>query len=101
MKFGSFYSIADGVDEIRKLIRFEIKNGVYVIKMIATAGVLAEEESGGALQDSLEEMTAVVEEARMRGRRVVAQAHGTGGIKRATCAGGKLWHKNTQLFATL
>ena len=87
LKFGSFSGLADGVDEIRKLIRFEIKYGADLIKMIATAGVLSEEESVGAPQFSQEEMNAVVEESKMWGKRVAAHAHGTEGIKRAVRAG--------------
>ena len=87
LKFNQFSGVADGIDEIRKLVRFEIKNGADVIKMIATAGVLSEEESVGAPQYSLEEMKAMVEEAAMWGRKVAAHAHGTEGIKRATIAG--------------
>jgi imidazolonepropionase-like amidohydrolase len=69
------------------LIRFEIKNGADLIKVLATAGVLSEEESVGAPQYSQEEMNAIVEEARMWGKRVAAHAHGTEGIKRAIRAG--------------
>ena len=87
LEFDSFSRIADGVDEIRKLIRFEIKHGADLIKLIATAGVLSEEESVGAPQYSFEEMKAVVEEAAMWGRKVAAHAHGTEGIKRAVRAG--------------
>ena len=87
LKFGQFSGIADGVDEIRKLIRFEIKNGADLIKLLATAGVLSEEESVGAPQFSQEEMNAVVLEAAMWGKKVAAHAHGTEGIKRAIRAG--------------
>ncbi len=87
LDFSNFSGIADGPDAIRKLIRFEIKHGADLIKMIATAGVLSEEESVGAPQYSQEEMNALVEEARMWGRKVAAHAHGTEGIKRATRAG--------------
>jgi imidazolonepropionase-like amidohydrolase len=87
LKFGHFSGIADGIDEIRKLIRFEIKNGADLIKLIATAGVLSEEESVGAPQFSQEEMNAAVAEAAMWGKRVAAHAHGTEGIKRAVRAG--------------
>jgi imidazolonepropionase-like amidohydrolase len=87
LEFDSFSRIADGVDEIRKLIRFEIKHGADLIKLIATAGVLSEEESVGAPQYSLEEMKAAVNEAAMWGRKVAAHAHGTEGIKRAVRAG--------------
>ncbi len=87
IKFGQFSGIADGIDEIRKLVRFEVKNGADLIKMIATAGVLSEEESVGAPQFSFEEMKAMVEEAAMWGKKVAAHAHGTEGIKMATRAG--------------
>ena len=87
LKFGSFSGIADGVDEIRKLVRFEIKNGADLIKMLASAGVLSEEESVGAPQFSQEEMNAVVEEASMWGKKVAAHAHGAEAIKRAIRAG--------------
>jgi imidazolonepropionase-like amidohydrolase len=87
LKFGTFSGVADGVDDIRKLVRFEVKNGADVIKMIASAGVLSEEESVGAPQYSQEEMNAVVEEAAMWGRKVAAHAHGTEAIKRAIRAG--------------
>ena len=87
LKFGGFSGIADGEAEIRKLIRFEIKNGADVIKMLASAGVLSEEESVGAPQFSQEEMNAVVEEAAMWGKKVAAHAHGAEAIKRAIRAG--------------
>jgi imidazolonepropionase-like amidohydrolase len=87
LKFGSFSGLADGVDEIRKLVRFEIKYGADLIKILATAGVLSEEESVGAPQFSQEEMNAIVEEAKMWGKRVAAHAHGAEGIKRAVRAG--------------
>jgi imidazolonepropionase-like amidohydrolase len=87
LKLGQLSGIADGVDEIRKLVRFEVKSGADVIKLIAGAGVLSEEESVGAPQYSQEEMNAAVEEARMWGRKVGAHAHGTEAIKRALRAG--------------
>ncbi len=87
LRFDTFSGVADGIDDIRKLVRLEVKNGADVIKMIASAGVLSEEESVGAPQYSQEEMNAVVEEAAMWGRRVAAHAHGAEAIKRAIKAG--------------
>jgi imidazolonepropionase-like amidohydrolase len=75
------------VDEIRKLVRFEVKNGADVIKLIASAGVLTEEQSAGAPQYSQEEMNAAVQEAAAWGRKVAAHAHGAEAIKRAVRAG--------------
>ena len=85
--FKQLPNVADGVDEIRKQIRTNIKYGSDLIKFTATAGVLSEEESVGAPQYSQEEMNALVEEAAMWGKKVAAHAHGTEGIKRAIKAG--------------
>jgi imidazolonepropionase-like amidohydrolase len=87
LSFDHFSGIADGADAIRKLVRLEVKNGAEVIKLVATAGVLSEEESVGAPQFSAEEMRVTVEEAAMWGRKVAAHAHGAEGIKRAIQAG--------------
>jgi imidazolonepropionase-like amidohydrolase len=87
LKFSQFLGIADGEADIRKLVRFEIKNGADVIKLIASAGVLSEEESVGAPQYTEAEMVAAVDEAHMWGRRVAAHAHGAEAIKRAVLAG--------------
>jgi imidazolonepropionase-like amidohydrolase len=82
-----FTGVADGVDEIRRRVRNNIKWGADVIKFCATAGVMSEEESVGAPQYTFEEMKALVEEAHMWGKKVAAHAHGTEGIKRAVLAG--------------
>jgi imidazolonepropionase-like amidohydrolase len=87
LRFDRFTGVADGVDAIRKQVRVNVKNGADIIKLIATAGVLSEEESVGAPQYTAEEMKAAVDEAAMWGRKVMAHAHGTEGIKRAVQAG--------------
>jgi imidazolonepropionase-like amidohydrolase len=79
--------VADGVDDIRKKVRFEVKYGADVIKVMATAGALSEEESVDAALYTQAELDAVVDEARIWGRRVAAHAHGAEGIKRAVRAG--------------
>ena len=82
-----YTGVADGVDEIRKRVRNNIKWGADWIKFAATAGVLSEEESVGAPQYSLEEMKAIVEEANRWGKKVAAHAHGAEGAKLAIQAG--------------
>lgn len=79
--------VADGVDGVRKMVRRNIKYGADLIKFGATAGVLSEEESVGAPQYSQEEMNAIVEEAKLWGKRVAAHAHGAEGIVMAAKAG--------------
>jgi imidazolonepropionase-like amidohydrolase len=79
--------VVDGVDEVLKGVRYQVKHGAKVIKICATAGVLSAEGPAGAQQLSDEELRAVVEEARRHGLRVAAHAHGTAGINAAVRAG--------------
>lgn len=87
LRFTTIDGVADGVDAIRTRVRTNIKYGADVIKVLATAGVLSEEESVGGPQYSQEELNALVAEAGMWDRRVAAHAHGAEGIKRAIRAG--------------
>lgn len=82
-----FTGVADGVEAVRLKVREQIKYGADVIKMVATAGVLSEEDSVGAPQYTQEEMNALVDEAHRWDRKVAAHAHGTEGIKMAIKAG--------------
>lgn len=79
--------IADGVDQVRAAVRYQIKYGADVIKTCATGGVLSEGDAVGVQQYSFEEMKAMVDEAKQHHRKVAAHAHGTEGIKVATRAG--------------
>ncbi|MDB5986585.1 MAG: Xaa-Pro dipeptidase [Nevskia sp.] len=87
LEFHQLSGIADGVDAVRKQVRFDVKYGADVIKFMASAGVLSEEESVGAPQYSQAEMDAIVDEAHRWGRKVAAHAHGTEAIKMAIRAG--------------
>ncbi len=79
--------IADGVDQVRAAVRYQIKYGADVIKTCATGGVLSEGDADGVTQYSYEELKVMVEEAEKHERKVAAHAHGTEGIKIATRAG--------------
>jgi imidazolonepropionase-like amidohydrolase len=81
------FSIADGVDQVRHVVRAQVKYGVDVIKILATGGVLSKGDSPGAPQFTLEELKAAADEAHMAGRKIAAHAHGTQGIKNAILAG--------------
>jgi imidazolonepropionase-like amidohydrolase len=84
---GPAEGVADGVADVLKAVRYQIKHGARVIKVCATAGVLSFEGPAGAPQYSPEELRAIVEEANRHGIRVAAHAHGTEGIKNAIRAG--------------
>ncbi len=80
--------IADGPDQVRAAVRYQIKYGADVIKTCATAGVLSEGSAAvGVTQYTYEELKAMVDEATKLGRKVAAHAHGTEGIKIASRAG--------------
>ena len=74
-------TIANGPEQIREVIRKNIKYGADWIKILASAGVLSEEESVGAPQYSQEEMKAAVDEAALWGRKVAAHAPRNGSDK--------------------
>jgi imidazolonepropionase-like amidohydrolase len=78
---------ADGVDEVLKAVRYQVKHGAKVIKICATAGVLSFEGPAGAQQYSPEELRAAADEAHRHGLRIAAHAHGTEGIIAASEAG--------------
>jgi len=87
LRYGPEDGVADGVDQVRQAVRYQVKSGADVIKMCATGGVLSEGDAVGATQYSFEEMKALIEEANKLGRKVAAHAHGTEGIKLAVRAG--------------
>ncbi len=79
--------IADGVDEIRKAVRYQIKHGAELIKVCASGGVMSHTGPAGAQQYSDDELRAVADEAHRAGLRVAAHAHGDDGIRAAIEAG--------------
>lgn len=79
--------VADGAAAIRATVRKLRKYGAEVIKFCGTGGVLSKTDTVGGQQYSLEEMTALVDEAHLLGMRVAVHAHGTSGINDAIRAG--------------
>ncbi len=85
--FRGMYREADGVDEVRKAAREQLKAGADVIKVMATGAVMTPGEQPGASQFTIEEMSAAAEEAHKVGRKMAAHAHGSAGILTAVLAG--------------
>jgi imidazolonepropionase-like amidohydrolase len=79
--------IANGVPEVRKCVRYQIKYGAKVIKISASGGVMSHSGAAGAQQYSDEELAAIVDEAHRAGIRVAAHAHGDAGIRACIRAG--------------
>jgi imidazolonepropionase-like amidohydrolase len=77
----------DSVDGIRQLARKLAKDGVDFFKVMATGGRMTPNTNVTAAQFTLEELTALVAEARRLNRTVAAHGHGTAGIRNAVAAG--------------
>jgi len=85
--FGSMYREADGPWEMRKAVREQIRRGADYIKFMATGARSVVAEDPEPAQMTLEEMTAIVDEAHRMGRRVAAHAEGLAGTRWAIEAG--------------
>lgn len=80
--------IADGVEEVRRVVRRQIRAGADWIKVMATGGVYSLMDGPGAVQYTVGEMQVMVEEAENAGLRgVMAHASNPRGIKNALMAG--------------
>jgi len=79
--------VANGVEGVRLGVRRNVKYGVDVIKYCGTGGVFSKGDTPGGQQYTAEEVTALIDEAHMHGRRVAVHAHGASGIKVAIRAG--------------
>jgi imidazolonepropionase-like amidohydrolase len=80
-------STCDGPDDCRRAVRRQIARGVDVIKIATTGGVNSRIGLGLGAQMTEEEARAIVETARLYGRRVAVHAHGTDGINLALRVG--------------
>jgi imidazolonepropionase-like amidohydrolase len=85
--YEGMYRIADGVEQVRKAAREQIKNGADLVKLGVTGAVLVEDGLPGATHFNAEEIRVAVEEAAKFGKRVAAHAHGIDGIRKAVLAG--------------
>ncbi len=105
--FDGMYREADGVDEVRKATREQLKAGADLIKVMATGAVLTPNEQPGAVQFGLDELTVAVEEARKVGKSVAAHAHALEGIRNAVAADvrtiehGTYLNRDERLMATM
>lgn len=81
--------VVNSVEDAKKAVRQRCKNGVDLIKITATGGVLSVAKSGQNPQFTIEEIKAITQTAKDYGMHVAAHAHGDEGIRRAILGGVK------------
>jgi len=79
--------LADGVPEVMKAVRMNLRRNAKVIKICASGGVMSEVDHPIHQRFSHEELVAIVEEAGRAERIVAAHCHGKPGIMAALRAG--------------
>src|SRR6266571_1042835 len=79
--------IGDGPDQIRKAVRFEVKNGADVIKAAVSGGVLSLADEVDTPQLTPAEMTALVDESHRLRKKVAVHCHGEQAAHEAIEAG--------------
>ena len=84
---GAGQGIINSPDDAWKAVRQHYKDGVDLIKIMPSGGVLDESASGDNPQMTMDEIKAIVAAAKDYGYRVAAHAHGAEAIRRALMAG--------------
>jgi imidazolonepropionase-like amidohydrolase len=84
---GPEHGIINSADDAWKAVRQHYKDGVDLIKIMPSGGVLDESASGDNPQMTIEEIKAVVAAAHDYGYKVAAHAHGAESIRRALLGG--------------
>jgi imidazolonepropionase-like amidohydrolase len=79
--------VVDGVEPMRKRVREVIRAGADWIKLCTSGGMISPSDSPQHAALTLDEVRAAVDEAAAQGRRVMAHAQATQGIKNALVAG--------------
>ncbi|MBZ5602340.1 MAG: amidohydrolase family protein [Acidobacteriia bacterium] len=81
--------IADGVDEVRRAVREELRRGASHIKIMASGGVASPTDPLDRCQYSDDEIRAAVEEAERAGHYAAAHCHPKEAVRRAAALGVK------------
>ena len=80
-------AIADGVGEVRRAVREQVRNGANHIKIMAGGGVSSPTDPIDGTQFSMEELRAAVEEAEAANLYALAHAYSPRAVTRAVQAG--------------
>lgn len=79
--------VADGVDNVRRLVRHVLAAGADFVKICSTGGITSFADSWDEPQFTVEELRVAVTEAAAKGKRVAVHAEGIDGIRSALKAG--------------
>jgi imidazolonepropionase-like amidohydrolase len=81
------FEVVDGVDEVRRAAREQLRRGATQIKLMASGGVISPTDPLDSLQLSVAEIAVAVEVARSWGTYVMAHCHTTPSVEMALDAG--------------
>lgn len=84
---GLFPALADGVPEVRRAVREQLRHGANQIKIMAGGGVASPTDPIDGTQYSLEELTAICEETTAANTYAMAHAYSPRSITRAVQCG--------------
>jgi imidazolonepropionase-like amidohydrolase len=76
-------NLCDGPESCRRAVRMQVRRGVDLIKIMTTGGVNSRIGAGLGRQMFDDEAKALIETARLYGKKVAVHAHGADGIKLA------------------
>lgn len=80
-------NLCDSAESCRRAVRIQVGRGVDVIKIATTGGVNSQVGAGVGKQMFDDEARAIVEAAKLYGKKVAVHAHGNDGIQVALAAG--------------
>jgi imidazolonepropionase-like amidohydrolase len=86
-EIGMVPNIADGVDEVRRAVRTQLRRGADAIKVMAGGGVASPTDQLESSQYQPDELSAAVAEAQAAGTYVLAHAYTPAAIRNAVQAG--------------
>ena len=86
---GLIGAIADGVGEVRRAVREQVRHGANQIKIMAGGGISSPSDPLEGTQFSMEELRAAVEEAAAANLYVLAHAYSPRAVTRAVMAGAR------------
>lgn len=80
-------TVCDGVDEVRRGVREQLRLGADQIKVMASGGAMSPSDELSATQYSLEELAVAVEEAQSAGTYVMAHSYNNASVRNCVKVG--------------